>query len=60
VNERDMNERDVSEWDNTEELNEEDDELNKKEKINRLNDDKELEKEKTSKKKMRLNESLRD
>ncbi len=51
VNERDVSERDVNEWDNTEELNEENDELSEKEKINRLNDDKKLKKEKTSKKK---------
>jgi uncharacterized membrane protein YheB (UPF0754 family) len=41
----------VNEWDNTEELNEENDELNEEEKINRLNDDKKLKEEKTSKEK---------
>jgi hypothetical protein len=54
-----VNKRDVNKWNNTEELNEENDELNEKEKINRLNDDKEL-KKKSRKKKMWLSESLRD
>jgi hypothetical protein len=45
-----VNERDVNEWDSTAELDEEDDKLSEKEEINRLNDDKELEEEKTSKK----------
>jgi hypothetical protein len=55
-----VNERNVNEWNNTEELNKEDNELSKKEKINRLNDDEELKKKKRRKKKMRLNESLKD
>jgi flagellar biosynthesis GTPase FlhF len=49
VSERDVNEQDVNEWDNIEELDEEDDELSEEEKINRLNDDKKLKKEKASK-----------
>ncbi len=35
ANRRDVNERNVNEWDNTEELNEEDDELSEKKRINR-------------------------
>jgi cation diffusion facilitator CzcD-associated flavoprotein CzcO len=46
-----MNERDVNEWNNTEELDEENDELNEEKRINRLNDDKKLKKKKTSKEK---------
>ncbi len=60
VNERNVNKRDVNEWNNTEELNEENDELNEKERINRLNDDKKLKEKRRRKKKMRLNESLKD
>jgi hypothetical protein len=51
VNERDVNERNVNEWNNTEELDEENDELNEEERINRLNDDKELEKKSVERRK---------